>query len=128
MINIISIDRLIHINDLKWINRILIVKNDKEFDFYKKYDSYLKDSEERDFIIIHIKGKNTFIKNTEMSKYFTKSVFEKINDLNDTKYLILIGKDGQVKNSYSSKIKLENIFYDVDRMPMRKYEMETRKQ
>ena len=128
MINIISIDRLIHINDLKWINRILIVKNDKEFDFYKKYDSYLKDFEERDFIIIHIKGKKTFIKNTEMSKYFTKSVFEKINDLNNTKYLILIGKDGQVKNSYSSKIKIENIFYDVDRMPMRKYEMETRKQ
>ena len=127
MINIISIDRLIHINDLKWINRILIVKNDKEFDFYKKYNSYLKDFEERDFIIIHIKGKNTFIKNTEMSKYFTKSVFEKINDLNDTKYLILIGKDGQVKNSYSSKNKIENIFYDVDKMPMRKYEIKTRK-
>ena len=128
MINIISIDRLNHINDLKWINRILVVKNDKKFDFYNKYDSYLKDFEERDFIIINIKGKNTFINNTEMSKYFTKSVFEKINDLNDTKYLILIGKDGQVKNSYSSKIKIENIFYDVDRMPMRKYEMETRKQ
>ena len=128
MINIISIDRLIHINDLKWINRILIVKDDNEFDFYRKYDSYLKDFEERDFIIIHIKGKSTFIKNTEMSKYFTKSVFEKINDLNDTKYLILIGKDGQVKNSYSSKIKIENIFYDVDRMPMRKYEIKTRKQ
>ena len=128
MINFISIDSLNHINDLKWINRILIVKNDKKFDFYKKYDSYLKDFEERDFIIINIKGKNTFINNTEMSKYFTKSVFEKINDLNDTKYLILIGKDGQVKNFYSSKIKIENIFYDVDRMPMRKHEMETRKQ
>ena len=78
MINIISIDRLNHINDLKWINRILVVKNDKKFDFYNKYDSYLKDFEERDFIIINIKGKNTFINNTEMSKYFTKSVFEKI--------------------------------------------------
>ena len=128
MINLISIDRFNHINDLKWINRILVVKNDKKFDFYNKYDSYLKDFEERDFIIINIKGKNTFIKNTEMSKYFTKSVFEKINDLNDTKYLILIGKDGQVKNFYSSKIKIENIFYDVDRMPMRKHEMETRNQ
>ena len=128
MINQASIDRLNHINDLKWINRILVVKNDKKFNFYKKYDSYLKDFEERDFIIIQIKGENTFIKNTEMPKYFTKSVFEKINDLNNTKYLILIGKDGQVKNSYSSKIKIENIFYDVDRMPMRKYEMETRKQ
>ena len=128
MINIISIDRLNHINDLKWINRILVVKNDKKFDFYNKYDSYLKDFEERDFIIINIKGKNTFINNTEMSKYFTKSVFEKINDPNNTKYLILIGKDGQVKKSYSSKIKIENIFYDVDRMPMRKYEMENQKE
>ena len=128
MINLVSIDTLNHINDLKWINRILVVKNDKKSDFHKKYDSYLQDFEERDFIIIHIKGKNTFIKNTEMSKYFTKSVFEKINDLNNTKYLILIGKDGQVKKSYSSKIKIENIFYDVDRMPMRKYEMKTRKQ
>ena len=127
MINTISIDRLNHINDLKWINRILVVKNDKKSDFHKKYDSYLKDFEERDFIIIHIKGKNTFIENTEMSKYFTKSVFEKINSLNNTKYLILIGKDGKVKNSYSSKVKIENIFYYVDRMPMRKYEMETRK-
>ena len=128
MINIISIDRLNHINDLKWINRILVVINEKKFDFYEKYDSHLQDFEERDFIIIHIKGKNTFIKNTEMSKYFTKSVFEKINDQNNNKYLILIGKDGKVKNSYSSKVKIENIFYDVDRMPMRKYEMETRKQ
>ena len=67
MINTISIDRLNHINDLKWINRILVVKNDKKSDFHKNYDSYLEDFEERDFILIHIKGKNTFIKNKEMS-------------------------------------------------------------
>ena len=68
------------------------------------------------------------INNKKMSQYFTKSVFEKISSLNNAKYLVVIGKDGQVKNSYSSKIKIENIFYDVDRMPMRKYEMKTRKQ
>ena len=34
MINTISIDRLNHINDLKWINRILVVKNDKKSDFH----------------------------------------------------------------------------------------------
>ena len=41
--------------------------------------------------------------------------------------LFLIGKDGLVKKSYPFKINLEKIFSDVDKMPMRKYEIQMRK-
>ena len=32
-------------------------------------------------------------------------------------------KDGKIKNSYPFEIDLNIIFSDIDRMPMRKYEM-----
>ena len=58
-----------------------------------------------------------------MSKIFSKSIINKIKNINSNHYFILIGKDGQVKSSYDSRIEIEKILSDVDRMPMRKYEM-----
>ena len=58
-----------------------------------------------------------------MSKYFSNSVLKKIRNTKSKHNLFLIGKDGQVKKSYSSEVDLEKIFNDVDKMPMRKIEM-----
>ncbi len=125
IINLIPVAQINHINDLRWSNRVLVIINDGSIDFSKKINLYKKEFDERDFLIIYINGKNTFINNKKMSKKFSDSIFKKIKNINSN-HFFLIGKDGQVKNSYSFRTGLEKIFYDVDRMPMRKYEMQNR--
>ena len=125
IINLIPVAQINHINDLRWSNRVLVIINDGSIDFSKKINLYKKEFDERDFLIIYINGKNTFINNKKMSKQFSDSIFKKIKNINSN-HFFLIGKDGQVKNSYSFRTGLEKIFYDVDRMPMRKYEMQNR--
>jgi len=126
MINLTLIDNPDHIYDFKWKNRILIIKVDKKIDFSAKINSYIKKFDERNFIIVYLKNQNTYIKNKEMPKHFSESILNKIKNTNSDHNFILIGKDGKVKNSYSSQIEIEEIFFDVDKMPMRRYEMKTR--
>ena len=127
MFNLISVDKINHIDQLKWNNRVLIIKNDKKIDFSGKIQFLNQEFDERDFIIVSVKQQNTFINNRKMSKHFSSSIFKKIKNINSNQTFILIGKDGQVKKTYPSEIEIKNIFIDVDRMPMRKYEMQTRK-
>ena len=127
MFNLISEDKINHIDQLKWNNRVLIIKNDKKIDFSVKIHFLNQEFDERDFIIVYVKQQNTFINNRKMSKYFLSSIFKKIKNINSNHTFILIGKDGQVKKTYPSEIEIKNIFIDVDRMPMRKYEMQIRK-
>ena len=54
---------------------------------------------------------------------FSRSLFKTIRKANSEHHLLLIGKDGKIKNSYPFEIDLNIIFSDIDRMPMRKYEM-----
>ena len=124
MINLMSLNNLNHINDLKWTNRILVIINNEKFDFSKNIDSLRKEFDERDFTIVNVIKRNTYIHKKKMSKRFSKSVVSKIKSIESDNYIFLIGKDGQVKNSYPIDIKLETIFDDVDKMPMRKYEMQ----
>ena len=123
MFNIFSINKTNHINDLKWNNRVLIIKSHKKIDFSMKIDIFMQEFDERNFTIVYLKDKNTFINNRKMPKLFSKSIINKIKNINSNHFFILIGKDGQVKSSYDSRIKIEKILSDVDRMPMRKYEM-----
>ena len=126
MMNLISINKINHINDFKWNNRVLVIIENENINFSMKIDSYKEDFEERDFIIVYINGRNAFIENRKMSKKFSKSVLKKIKNINSSHCCFLIGKDSQIKNSYTSKIKIERIFSDVDKMPMRKYEIQIR--
>tara|TARA_Y100001970_G_scaffold240466_1_gene303232 strand:- start:905 stop:1126 length:222 start_codon:yes stop_codon:yes gene_type:complete len=71
-------------------------------------------------------GRSSFINDRKMSNYFTRSVLEKIQTFESKSCFYLIGKDGQVKNAYSSLIEIERIFSDVDKMPMRKFEVRKR--
>ena len=120
-------DNLNHINELKWKNRVLVIVNDRKYDFSKNIILFKKEIDERDFIIIYLKGENSLINEKKMSKSFSESILRKIKGINNNHSLFLIGKDGLVKKSYPFKINLEKIFSDVDKMPMRKYEMQMRK-
>ena len=124
--NLITIDKLNHIDDLKWNNRVLVIRDNVKFDFSIRISPYINEFNERDIIIVYAKKQNTFIHNRIMSKSFSKSIDKKIRNIDSNQYFILIGKDGQVKNSYMLETEIEKIFSDVDKMPMRKYEMITR--
>ena len=123
MLNLISMENINHINDLKWNHRVLVVNNNEEIDLSSKINLFKKEFDERDFIIIFTDGQSSFLNNRKMSNYFTRSVLKKNKNFESSNYLFLIGKDGDLKNSYSSEIQIERIFSDVDKMPMRKFEV-----
>ena len=121
--NVVSIDRIEHISDFKWNNRLLVIINDGKIDIEKKISRYKTEFFERDMVIVEVDEKNVFIDHKKMSKRFSRSLFNTIRKANNEHHLLLIGKDGKIKNSYPFEIDLNIIFSDIDRMPMRKYEM-----
>ena len=125
MINLFTIRETNHINDLKWKNRVLIIKNHNKINFSEKINSFEKELYQRDFVIVHMKEDYAFIDDSKMPEKFTKSIVKKIKNISFSKCIILIGKDGQIKNTYPLEISIEKIFSDVDRMPMRRYEMKS---
>ena len=127
MVNLISAYSYNSIDDFKWNNRLLIINEDDKTDFLIERDYLRKEFDERDIVIISVKGNSTFIHNSRMSKYFTESLFKKIKTINIRQYFILIGKDGQIKNYYNLDTKVQKIFSDIDKMPMRRYEIENLK-
>ena len=127
MVNLISAHSFNSIDDFKWNNRLLIINEDDKTNFLIERDNLRKEFDERDIVIISVKGNSTFIHNSRMSKYFTESLFKKIKTINIRQYFILIGKDGQIKNYYNLDTKVQKIFSDIDKMPMRRYEMENLK-
>ena len=127
MVNLISAYSFNSIDDFIWNNRLLIIYEDDKTNFLIERDNLRKEFDERDIVIISVKGNSTFIHNSRMSKYFTESLFKKIKTINIRQYFILIGKDGQIKNYYNLDTKVQKIFSDIDKMPMRRYEMENLK-
>ena len=112
-----------HLKDLKWKNRVLVVvTNDKEEinDITKIHNIELT---EREFVIIQFDGENSFIDDKLMSKRFSYSLNKKVKDLPEEVHLILIGKDGEIKNFYTKNTNLNEIFSEVDKMHMRMNEM-----
>ena len=69
------LEKINHINDFKWINRVLVLKNQSFLIEQIKIDE--KKIFERDLIIIVIKDKNAYIKNNILSDNFYKSLEKK---------------------------------------------------
>ena len=124
-INIIVANQFSHIDDLQWENRLLIIRNDG-LKVLKKIEYHKDGFDERDFIIVSIKAKDVFIDKELTSRLFSKSVLKKIQKSSDEHNIILIGKDGDIKEHYKPKVMIESIFFDVDQMPMRKYEVRSK--
>ena len=112
-----------HVSDFKWNNRVLVIVENGGTDLLNIVIENKKKLEERDFVVVLVRGKKSYMYGQKMSAKFTKSVFRKIKYSRKNHSLFLIGKDGEVKHSYSENTYLKTIFSDVDRMPMRKYEM-----
>ena len=126
LIKLITADQIGHLSDFKWKKRIIIITDDENFSFNEKVKKYRREIEDRKISIIFFNKNIAYLENKVISKKFSNSVEKKIKNINPYHRLILIGKDGGVKNSYLFETELEEIFYDVDKMPMRRYEVKKR--
>ena len=61
-----------------------------------------------------------------LSSNFFKSLERKVKDYGGR--AILIGKDGSIKHVYSVDVDYSKIFYDIDQMPMRRFQLKKRSQ
>ena len=122
-LNLDSLKSINHLSDLKWKNRVLVVvTNEKEEikDLIKIHNIELN---EREFVVIQLDDEKAFIDYTQMSKRFSKSILKKVKNISQEVYFVLIGKDGRIKNLFSKNTGMNEIFSEVDKMPMRINEM-----
>ena len=122
-LNLDSLKSINHLSDLKWKNRVLVVvtnEKDEIKDLIKIHNIELK---EREFVVIQLDDEKAFIDYTQMSKRFSQSILKKVKNIPQEVYFVLIGKDGRIKNLFSKNTGLNEIFSEVDKMPMRINEM-----
>jgi len=121
-----KIVKINHINDFKWINRLLIIKNQNQKKLFTQMKTNEKKLFERDIIIIVIIDENAYIENNILPYNFYKSLKNKLNKIDNIYKTILIGRDGKIKKTYKIDIDLNVIFSDIDKMPMRINEMKNK--
>lgn len=118
-----SLPKLSNLDSLEWKNRVVIlneIKNqDKSLQLLREQEAQIDD---RDIIWFSIKD-NLVLSNYkgDLSSEFVSKIREKFSHLQNK--VILIGKDGGIK-SQSDYLNLEDIFSEVDSMPMRLFEMQ----
>ena len=118
-----SLPKLSNLDSLEWKNRVVIlneIKNqDKSLLLLKEQVAQIDD---RDIIWFSIKD-NLVLSNYkgDLSSEFVSKIREKFSHLQNK--VILIGKDGGIKFQ-SDYLNLEDIFSEVDSMPMRLFEMQ----
>ena len=118
-----ELDQFEHIDDFKWMNRVLVIKNKNQKLLFEQIKNNKTKLYDRDIVIIILNDKNAYIKNKVLSKIFYKSLKKKMKDLDDVYETILLGRDGKIKKIYPKNIDLDIIFADIDKMPMRINEM-----
>ena len=96
---------------------------DKKEDIQDLIKNYNIELDEREFLVIQFDGKKAFINDKKMSQRFSNSLQKKIRNIPQEIHFVLIGKDGRVKNLYSKNANVNEIFLEVDKMPMRINEM-----
>ena len=122
-INPIENNQVDHIRDLKWQKRILVINTGDRIETQKLTSFYSEELKDRDFVVIQLNGHEAFFGDKRMSKRFTKSLLKKLKNYDEGDYIILLGKDGGVKNSFTQGTEMRTIFDQVDKMPMRMNEM-----
>jgi hypothetical protein len=111
------------LSELKWKNRVLVVVTNEKEEIKDLITNYNNELNEREFVVIQFDGEKAFIDDKKMSKRFSHSVLKKLRRIPQEVYLVLIGKDGRIKNLFSKTTNLNRIFSEVDKMPMRINEM-----
>ena len=124
-LNLDSLKSINHLSDLKWKNRVLVVITKEKEEIKDLIKSHNIELNEREFVVIQLDGEKAFIDYTKMSKRFSQSILKKIKNIPQEVYFVLIGKDGRIKNLFSKNTSVNEIFSEVDKMPMRINEMKS---
>ena len=117
-----SLPKLSNLDSLEWKNRVIIVNETKNQDkSLQLLKQQVEKIDDRNIIWFLIKD-NLALSNYkgELSPQFVSNIRERVGLLQ--KMVILIGKDGGIK-SQSEYLNLEDIFSEIDSMPMRLFEM-----
>ena len=122
-LNLDSLKSINHLSDLKWKNRVLVVVTNEKEEIKDLITNHNNELNEREFVVIQLDDEKAFIDYTQMSKRFSKSILKKVKNIPQEVYFVLIGKDGRIKNLFSKNTGMNEIFSEVDEMPMRINEM-----
>ena len=122
-LNLDSLKSINHLSDLKWKNRVLVVVTNEKEEIKDLITNFNNELNEREFVVIQLDDEKAFIDYTQMSKRFSKSILKKVKNISQEVYFVLIGKDGRIKNLFSKNTGMNEIFSEVDKMPMRINEM-----
>ena len=118
-----SLKSINHLSDLRWKNRVLVVVTNEKEELKDLITYYNRELNEREFVVIQLDDEKAFINYIQMSKRFSQSLLKKIKNIPQEVYFIVIGKDGRIKNLFSKNTGMNEIFSEVDKMPMRINEM-----
>ena len=112
------------LREFKWKNRVLIVADSEKKNLCNKIKrDYSMEFEDRDLVVVKVIGNEVFLNGRLASESLSQSILLIVEDSVDSNDLVLIGKDGKVKNRYNSENGINLVFQDIDSMPMRIREM-----
>ena len=124
-LNLDSLKSINHLSELKWKNRVLVVVTNEKEEIKDLITNHNTELNEREFVVIQLDGEKAFMDYTKMSKRFSQSILKKVKNIPQEVYFVLIGKDGRIKNLFSKNTSVDEIFSEVDKMPMRINEMKS---
>ena len=109
---------------LKWKYRVLVLNQVDTTNNKGNEHKYNLDVEDRDLLVINLRDGKALFRQKRLSSSFFESLKRKVKDYDGR--AILIGKDGSIKHVYSLDIDYSKIFYDIDQMPMRRFQLKRR--
>ena len=118
------------LNSYQWKNRILLLfapdsRNDQFDQQWRIFQNNKQDIAERDLVVFQIFITNGVDPEKKPLSYFqVEELRKRFNVAKEDFALLLIGKDGSLKNRYNSVTAMNNINERIDAMPMRRAEME----
>ena len=124
-LNLDSLKSINHLSELKWKNRVPVVVTNEKEEIKDLITNHNTELNEREFVVIQLDGEKAFMDYTKMSKRFSQSILKKVKNIPQEVYFVLIGKDGRIKNLFSKNTSVDEIFSEVDKMPMRINEMKS---
>ena len=122
-LNLDKLKSINHLSDFKWKNRVLVVVTNEKKEIKDLIKIHNIGLNEREFVVIQLDDEKAFIDYNQMSKRFSQSILKKVKNIPQQVYFVLIGKDGRIKNLFSKNTGMNEIFSEVDKMPMRINEM-----
>lgn len=111
------------LSDLEWEKRIIVIVNPDDKDrIIETLDRSQPAIEERHIAWFVVSGDTMDSNMTGLGAALPQSVLDRMEPTGDQQEVVLIGKDGGVKDR-GQRLDLERLFAKIDSMPMRRQEM-----